>query len=99
MMKLIITNTANDGINKGKRWYNKQQENLGFKFADYIYECFEEIRNRPLGYASKHRYTREMVVKKYPYIIIYTLEENIVFIMKVFPCRTDPKKKYKRIKK
>jgi hypothetical protein len=40
-----------------------------------------------------------MVVKKYPYIIIDSIEEEIIFILRVFPCRTNPKKKYKIIEK
>jgi plasmid stabilization system protein ParE len=99
MNRLIITNSATGDMNKAKRWYNKQQSGLGFKFVDYIFDCFEQIRKHPLGYASKYAYTREMVVKKYPYLIIYSIEENVLFILRVFPCRTNPKKKYARKRK
>jgi len=97
--RLIITNSATNDINKAKRWYNKQQPGLGFKFVDYIFDCFEHIRKHPLGYANKYEYTREMVVKKYPYLNIYSLEEDVLFILRVFPCRTNPKKKYRNAKK
>ena len=99
MKQLIITNHAIKDFEKAKDWYEKQQESLGNKFADYLFNCFTEISKHPLGNASKYKYTREKFVKKYPYVIIYSLEENFIFILRIFPCKTNPKKKYKSINK
>lgn len=96
MKQVIVTDKAISDIEKGKKWYNKKQENLGGKFSDYVFDCFEEIQLRPLIYPNKHRYTRELYIKKYPYLIIYSIEEKYIFILRVFPCKTNPKKKYKQ---
>jgi hypothetical protein len=48
MKQLIITNRAIAEINKAKKWYNKQQENLGYKFSDHIFSCFSNIQKNPL---------------------------------------------------
>jgi hypothetical protein len=95
MKQVIITNRANSDIAKGRDWYESKEQNLGFKFMDCVYNCIDEIKKRPFGYPAKHRYTREMYVKKYPYLIIYSLEEEIIFILRVFPCKANPSKKYK----
>jgi toxin ParE1/3/4 len=94
MQQLIFTNRAITDIAKAKKWYNTQQPNLGLKFSDYIFKCAEEIHNNPLFYPNKYKATREYVVKKYPYVIIYSIEENYLFILRVFPCKTNPKGKY-----
>ena len=94
MQQLIFTNRAIADIAKAKKWYNTQQPNLGLKFADYIFKCAEEIHSNPLFYPNKYKATREYVVKKYPYVIIYSMEENYLFILRVFSCKTNPKGKY-----
>jgi toxin ParE1/3/4 len=94
MQQLIFTNRAINDIAKAKKWYNTQQPNLGLRFTDYIFKCAEEIHNNPLFYPNKYKATREYVVKKYPYVIIYSIEENYLFVLRVFPCKTSPKGKY-----
>ena len=96
MYQLVITSRAITDIEKAKKWYNEQEIGLGVKFSDHIFRSFDSIHKRPLGYPNKYGQTREMVVKKYPYLIIYTIEERFIFILRVFPCRTNPKSKYKK---
>ena len=95
MYQLILTNKAIDDITEVEEWYEKQQKELGYKFADHIFNCLEEIKRYPLAYPCKHKHTREMYVRKFPYLILYSIEEKILFILRIFPCKTDPKKKYK----
>ena len=95
--QLIFTDKAIGDITKAKSWYNKQQEGLGKKFADTVFKSAEEIQSAPLGYPNKYKYTREKYIKKFPYLIIYSVEENIIFILRVFACKKNPKKKYKSI--
>lgn len=95
MLQLVITNRAIADIEKAKKWYDEQQEDLGNKFADYVFKCVDGIKTNPLFYPNKYKYVREMYIKKYPYLIIYSVEEKIIFILRVFPCKTNPKKKYK----
>lgn len=98
MAQLIITNRAISDLEKAKKWYAEQQSDLGIKFADYVFKCFDEINKRPFGYPNKYAQTRELFVKKYPYLIIYSIEENFIFILRVFPCKTNPKLKHGKTK-
>jgi plasmid stabilization system protein ParE len=93
--QIIFTDPAIGDIERAKKWYEKQQQNLGNKFVDYVFKCVDEIKNHPLAYPNKYKYVREMYIRKYPYLIIYSVEEKIIFILRVFPCKTSPKKKYK----
>jgi toxin ParE1/3/4 len=95
MERPIITNRATKDIAKGRDWYETKRLDLGYEFMDFVYQCIEEIHKRPLGYPVKHKYVREMYIRKYPYVIIYSIEEAIIFILRVFPCKNDPQKKYK----
>ncbi len=95
MGKPIITNRANSDIAKGRDWYEEKRQGLGYEFMDHVFKCVDEIQKRPFGYPVKHKYVREMYIRKYPYVIVYSIEEAIIFILRVFPCKNDPEKKYK----
>lgn len=94
MKQLIVTNKAIKDIEIAKKWYDEQQEYLGSKFADCIFKSFNEIQQQSLSFPNKYKYTREMYIKKFPYTIIYSIEENIIFILRVFHCKINPNKKY-----
>lgn len=93
--QLVLTNRSLADIEKAKDWYDKQQKGLGNKFADATFKSIESVQSNPLGYEIKHRFTREKLVNKFPYLIIYSIEENVIFILRVFNCKQNPKKKSK----
>jgi toxin ParE1/3/4 len=95
--RLIFTDKSVNDIIQAKTWYEKQQKGLGEKFADTVFKCSREIQLAPLGYPNKYKYTREKYIKKFPYLIIYSVEEDVIFILRVFSCKKDSKKKYKNI--
>jgi hypothetical protein len=40
-----------------------------------------------------------MVIRKYPYTIIYSIEKNGIVILRIFPGRKSPKSKHRGNKK
>jgi len=94
MWTLILTEDAIRDIKKAKNWYNKQQKNLGESFKNEIFKSFDDISKNPKGYASKFKSTRENPIKKFPYLVVYSIEEQLIFVLRVFPAKTNPKKKH-----
>ena len=97
MHHLVITDTAVSDIIQGKSWYDEKQKNLGDKFADLIFKSINDIKRHPNAFPNKYKYTREMFVRKFPYVIIYSIEEEVIFILRVFACKQDSKKKYRHL--
>ena len=95
MYRLVITDAAVSDIVQGKSWYDEKQENLGDRFVDKIFQPIRKIHRHPNVYPSKYKHTREMYVRKFPYVIIYSIEEDVIFILRVFACKQNPVKKYK----
>ena len=93
--QLVLTNRSLSDIEKARAWYNKQQTGLGTKFSDAVFKGIEVVHNNPEGNEVKYRFTREKLIKKFPYLIIYSVEENIIFILRVFHCKQSPKKKHR----
>ena len=97
MYRLVITDKAVSDIIHGKSWYDEKQENLGDRFADVIFKSINEIKRHPNAYQNKYKFTREMYVRKFPYVIIYSREEGVIFILRVFACKQDDKRKYENL--
>ena len=93
--QLVFTDVSINDITKAKTWYEKQQTGLGKKFTDIVFKSAREIQLAPLAYPNKYKYTREKYIKKFPYLIIYSIEEDIIFILRVFNCKKNPDKKYR----
>ncbi len=53
----------------------------------------------PKAFVSSYKNTRERKTKHFPYKLIYTLEEGIIYIHAVYACKANPKNKYNRMKK
>ena len=86
-------------IIKQAMYYDDKEKGLGIRFMDEITITAEEINKMPNAFASSYKSTRERKAKHFPFKLIYTLEEGIVYIHAVFPCKANPRHKYKSIKK
>ena len=82
-------------------WYEKQSELAAdnFKLAvnkGIVAICADPFRNR-----NFHKNLHELSLKKYPFNIIYFIEEekNSVTITSIFHHKRNPKKKFKNPKK
>ena len=93
-MKFSYTDRAKDDIEIAILWYEKQKKGLGFEFFDCIKESEQRIKNQPKMYAVSYSFYRACVIKKFPFSIYYTIEnEEEIVVHSVFDNRQNPKKK------
>ncbi len=52
-MQIILTNRAIGDIERAKKWYKKQQENLGNKFAEFLSRAQLTFHKQPKLQPSK----------------------------------------------
>lgn len=80
-------------------WYEEQQEELGEKFKRAINAKLNLICNNPYHYKSSYKNFREAVVGKFPFLIVYTVDEGqkLVTIIAIFHTSRNPKKKLRKI--
>ena len=78
-------------------WYEDQQKNLGSRFIDEVFIQIHKIEHNPELYAQKYKLYREVVLPKFPFVIIYRINKpkNIVRIVSVFHTSRNPRTKYK----
>ena len=87
---LITSNEALSDIEKGADYYNEQQKGLGKRFASVVKNTLANIRKMPLAASIAYEDTRYKVVAKFPYIILYRIRGNTIFIARVFNTYQQP---------
>ncbi len=68
------------------------------RFRDLINKKIESIKEHPERYPKRKRNFREVVLRTFPFIIIYTFykKEGIIIINSIFHTSRNPRKKYRK---
>ena len=98
-MGYIFTEYALEDIIKYALQYDNKQVGLGLRFMEEVFQTAKDILKSPKGYINLFRNTRECRTKIFPYKLIYTIEEKVIYIHAIYPCKANPKKKYKNVKR
>ena len=95
-MKFAVFNTkdADEDIRKASRWHEEQQAGLGFKFLDDVENILIFLEDRPAIFQKKHGEIREAPLKKFPFVVLFRIEEpDSVTVFAFFHTSKNPKKK------
>jgi toxin ParE1/3/4 len=82
-MRFDFLEPALDELNEAIAWYNQQRPGLGDEFADEVDKTIARILNDPTSWARISRNARRCRTNRFPYGIIYTVEEDEVLIIAV----------------
>ena len=89
--KIKIEPEAHEDIQEGIDWYNKKQRGLGRKFHTQVKTFFKHLETNPF-YEVRYNDVRCLPLKKYPYMIHFTVDEKskLVTVRAVFNTSKDP---------
>jgi plasmid stabilization system protein ParE len=79
-------------------WYLDRSETAANNFVKEIKEKIVTICTNPLQYRSTYKKMRETSLKKYPFSIVYFVneEKQLIIISSVYHHKRNPRRKYKR---
>ncbi len=98
-MFLVLTKPeADDDILDAAEWYESQQHGLGNKFLDDLETVFRYLESNPKLFPEKSIKARQAPLSKFPYVVVFRIENKTVFVHAVFNCYQNPKKKKARFK-
>lgn len=89
-MRLIITPTALNDLQKAIGYYNEQQKGLGRRFEHTVNSALQKIENAPESASFAYDTVRYKVVDKFPFIITYEEQNNHIYVLRVFNTHQDP---------
>ena len=92
-MKLQYTDRAKDDLELAFTWYERQRRGLGFEFLDCVENAVKSILDNPEMYRIYYSIFRGCVVRRFPFSVYYTIENNEIIVHSVFDSRQDPEKR------
>ena len=92
-MKLRYTDRAKDDVELAFIWYEKQRRGLGFDFLDCVEIAIKSIIENPEMCRIYYVNFRSCVVRRFPFSVFYTIEQNEIVVHSVFDNRQDPDKR------
>jgi toxin ParE1/3/4 len=94
---LIISNDAESDLDEAYNWYELQRKGLGSDFLLRIEEALSILQQFPQSNQCIYFEVRRQLVRRFPYGIFYTYENEIINVIAVFHSRRDSKTWKKRL--
>ena len=71
-------------------YYNGCRLDLGWEFAGAVDATIQSILAYPNGWTALSRYTRRCLVNRFPYSVVYQVQEEGVLIVAVMQLNREP---------
>lgn len=94
--KLIISEKAENQIEEVFSHYNLISDKVADNFLIQLHNCINTIHKNPTIFQVFKTHFRQLPLKKYPYIVVYSIEnKNTIVILSVFHTSRNPNKKFR----
>ncbi len=91
MYQLIIKSRAVLMQQEAYYWYEQQKQGLGERFINELEDKYHKISNNPTAYGKRNDSYRHIVLRKFPYVIVFRIIEKTVVVYAVFHTSRNPK--------
>ncbi|MCZ6802542.1 MAG: type II toxin-antitoxin system RelE/ParE family toxin [Proteobacteria bacterium] len=91
-MKLIYTERALADVDLAVEWYESQRMGLGHEFLDCLEVGILPIIDRPAIYQKRYKDIRSVIIRRFPFSVLYTIESQEIVVHAVFDNRQNPEK-------
>lgn len=82
-MQLSFSALARHELAEAKRYYNQQQSGLGAQFQRAAEIAAKRILANPLAWQFEHSPFRRFLLDRFPYKMLYTVEDNLILVIVV----------------
>jgi plasmid stabilization system protein ParE len=89
---------ARSEFQEATEWYETRSVGLGERFRDLVTKKIESIIEHPERYPKRKSNFRQITLRTFPFLIIYTFYKNegIIIINSISHTSRNPRKKYRR---
>lgn len=89
-MKARLTPEADLDAQQAIQWYDERDRELGDDFLRKVNECITAIEENPKKYSIVHKQMRRALVSRFPYEIMFEMEDDEIIIYAIYHCARDP---------
>jgi len=91
----VLSLQAENELEDALYFYDLISTKIGDNFLNQINTCIESILLNPETYKLEFDVYRQAVVKKFPFVIIYTKIDSKILISAIFHTSKNPNKKFR----
>lgn len=91
---LIVYDSVADEVEAAALYYESQQIGLGLRFLNDWETALDTLAKLPLGYQKKYRSFRQIQLQKFPYLIMFEIEDKLILIYRIINAKQHPAKRY-----
>ena len=95
--QLESTPQARDDAREAYAWYERQSPGLGDRFLWHVDECLDLILANPELFEVVYKQYRRAIVRRFPYVVFYKHEGDVVTIYSIFQSAKNPRKWRRRL--
>jgi len=97
MFQYVIHPDAQLELENAFIWYASRSERVAHNFVNQVHQTIFTICSNPNQFRNYYKDFYELGVKKFPFSLIYIINElqNEILITSIFHHKRNPKKKYK----
>ncbi len=88
--KVIIRPEAEDDLKEAFLWYEDKRRGLGYDFLLQVDAGLRFIERNPEIHPVEYKGTRKHIIKRFPYKIIYLVEEAKIIVLAMFHGKRSP---------
>lgn len=82
-MRVIFTEIARKELEDGVRYYELEYSGLGYSFKEEVRKAVLRIARYPQAWSIEQGDTRKCLLHKFPYKLMYSVDENHVVVVAV----------------
>jgi plasmid stabilization system protein ParE len=89
-LRLISDPRADDDIESAFEWYENAHSGLGLEFLEELRQAYDRITAGSLKYQILRSSIRHALLRRFPYAVYFSVEEDTVVILAVLHVKRDP---------
>jgi plasmid stabilization system protein ParE len=74
--QIKISQQAEKELDEVMGWYEEEKSGLGITFLNHFFNWIAYLKDNPYLYQEIYKKYRRVLMKKYPYAIYYSIEEQ-----------------------
>lgn len=96
--ELEFTEEAIQDIREASKWYDSIKSGLGDDFLLSLEASVNHIQRNPLQYQIRYGKVRRVLLQRFPYQVIFVVNEQLIGVLGVIHTNRDPNAWQKRLK-
>jgi plasmid stabilization system protein ParE len=90
-LPLTINPEAEADLAEARRWYEAERIGLGDELIDAVDQVLERVQGAPRLYAKVFQDLRLALVRRFPYVVVYRIDELQITVVAVYHTHRDPR--------